>query len=146
MYEKGSDLRASQYPGQCNRGRSPGQEATLRDHAAQRGWEIVAVYRDLVVSGLAPQGRPAWQQFLADAGQLKPDILLVRDVSRLSRSMKRQLECMAELRRLGISLVGVQDEIEFSPAQVEALLKSVGWVLAESGEEMKPAGHREEAR
>ncbi len=121
------------------------QEAALRDHAAQRGWEVVAAYRDLVVSGLAPQGGPAWQRFLADAGQLKPDVLLVRDVSRLSRSMKRQLECLAELRRLGISLVGIQDEVEFSPAQVETLLKVVGWVLAESGEEMNPAVHRERA-
>ncbi len=94
------------------------QEAVLRDHAAQRGWEVVAVYRDLVVSGLAPQGGPAWRQFLADAGELKPDVLLVRDVSRLSRSMKRQLECLAELRRLGISLVGVQDGVEFSPTQM----------------------------
>ncbi len=121
------------------------QQAALRDHAAQHGWEVVAVYRDLVVSGLAPQGGPAWQQFLADAEELKPDVLLVRDVSRLSRSKKRQLECLAELRRLGISLVGVQDGIEFSPAQVEALLKSVGWVLAESDEEMKPRGSKKEA-
>ncbi len=29
------------------------QEAALRDHAAQHGWGVVAVYRDLVVSGLA---------------------------------------------------------------------------------------------
>jgi DNA invertase Pin-like site-specific DNA recombinase len=119
------------------------QEAALRDHAAQRGWEVVAVYRDLVVSGLAPQGGPAWQEFLADAGELNPDVLLVRDVSRLSRSTKRQIECLAELRRLGISLVGVQDGVEFSPAQVEALLKTLGWVLAEDREGVRPAGSRE---
>jgi DNA invertase Pin-like site-specific DNA recombinase len=121
------------------------QEAALRDHAAEHGWEVVAVYRDLIVSGLAPQGGPAWQQFLADAGELSPDVLLVRDVSRLSRSMKRQLECLAELRRLGISLVGVQDGIELGPAQAKTLLKSLGWVLMESGDEMKPVGHIEGA-
>jgi DNA invertase Pin-like site-specific DNA recombinase len=122
------------------------QEAAMRDHAAQRGWEVIAVYRDLVVSGLAPQGGPAWRQFLADAGELSPDILLVRDVSRLSRSRKRQLECLAELRQRGISLVGVQDGIELGPAQVEMLLKAVGWALAESGEDMGPAEHREGVR
>jgi DNA invertase Pin-like site-specific DNA recombinase len=118
------------------------QEAASRDYAARRGWEVAAVYRDLLVSGLAPQGGPAWQQFLADAGRLKPDVLLVRNLSRLSRSVKRQLECLAELRRLGISLVGVQDGVEFSPAQVETLLKAVGWVPAEGGEGMKSARGR----
>ena len=100
----------------------PAQETALRDYAVQRGWEVVAVYRDPFVPGNIPQGGPAWQEFLADAGRVKPDVLLVRDITRLARPIQIRLERLAELQRLGISLVGIQDGIEYSPAQMQSLL------------------------
>jgi len=102
------------------------QETALRDYAVQRGWEVVGVYRDPFVPGNIPQGGPAWREFLADAGRVKPDVLLVRDVTRLARPIQIRVERLAELQRLGISLVGIQDEIEYSPAQMQSLLSMLG--------------------
>ena len=100
------------------------QEAALRDHAVQRGWEVVSVYCDPFVPGNIPQGGPAWQEFLADAGRVKPDVLLVRDIARLGRPIQIVVERLAELQRLGISLVGGQDGVEYSPAQIQSFLST----------------------
>jgi DNA invertase Pin-like site-specific DNA recombinase len=102
------------------------QETALRDYAVQRGWEVVGVYRDPFVPGNIPQGGPAWREFLADAGRVKPDVLLVRDVTRPARPIQIRVERLAELQRLGISLVGIQDGIEYSPAQMQSLLSMLG--------------------
>jgi DNA invertase Pin-like site-specific DNA recombinase len=102
------------------------QETALRDYAVQRGWEVVGVYRDPFVPGNIPQGGPAWREFLADAGRMKPDVLLVRDITRPARPIQIMVERLAELQRLGISLVGIQDGIEYSPAQMQSLLSMLG--------------------
>jgi DNA invertase Pin-like site-specific DNA recombinase len=102
------------------------QETALRDYAVQRGWEVVGVYRDPFVPGNIPQGGPAWREFLADAGRVKPDVLLVRDITRPARPIQIMVERLAELQRLGISLVGIQDGMEYSPAQMQSLLSMFG--------------------
>ncbi len=102
------------------------QETALRDYAVQRGWEVVGVYRDPFVPGNIPQGGPAWREFLADAGRVKPDVLLVRDITRPARPIQIMVERLAELQRLGISLVGIRDGMEYSPAQMQSLLSMLG--------------------
>jgi len=75
-------------------------------HAAAKGWEIAARYSDEGISGAALGNRPGVQLLLAE---LRPgDVLLVCDISRLSRSQ----DLAPLVRRLlhrGVSVIGVQD-------------------------------------
>jgi DNA invertase Pin-like site-specific DNA recombinase len=111
------------------------QETALRDYAVQRSWEVVGVYRDPFVPGNIPQGGPAWREFLADAGRVKPDVLLVRDITRPARPIQIMVERLAELQRLGISLVGIQDGMEYSPAQMQSLLSMLGGLRKDFAQE-----------
>ena len=57
----------------------------LREFAAQRGWEIVATYED-VVSGASVK-RPGLDQLLHDAHRRKFDLLLIWKLNRPGRSI-----------------------------------------------------------
>ena len=58
----------------------------LTDYATQNEFEIYEVYYDDGISG-ATQERPAFQKMLDDAKKKKFNILLVKDISRLGRTM-----------------------------------------------------------
>lgn len=79
------------------------------EHSAQpEGWPITTIYSDRAISGTRAD-RPEYQHMLADAKARKFDILLVDDLSRLSRD---QVEIEQTLRRLehwGIRVIGVSD-------------------------------------
>ena len=62
------------------------QIKVLSDYATQNEFEIYEVYYDDGISG-ATQERPAFQKMLEDARKIKFNILLVKDISRLGRTM-----------------------------------------------------------
>ena len=62
------------------------QIKVLSDYATQNEFEIYEVYYDDGISG-ATQERPAFQKMLEDARKKKFNILLVKDISRLGRTM-----------------------------------------------------------
>jgi len=90
------------------------QEVALRRFAAERNWCVAANYQDVHVSGLLSGGGPAWQQLLADSGEVQPDILLVHNLDRISRSLSVFLRHIGELRERGICLVSVAENLDFS--------------------------------
>jgi DNA invertase Pin-like site-specific DNA recombinase len=94
------------------------REASLEDqvrncerYATTKNWEIVDRLRDSALSG-AKNDRPQYQRLLAMAQAKAFDILLIDDLSRLSRD---QIE-IEKLRRMfeyqGIRLIGVSDGID----------------------------------
>src|SRR5262245_46228043 len=91
------------------------KEASIEDqfrncerYAADRGWRIVARYQDKAISGTSAN-RPQYRKMLDDAAAEQFDVLLVDDLSRLSRD---DIETKTVIRRLtfaGIQVVGVSD-------------------------------------
>lgn len=64
------------------------QEAAIRAECVRRGWDLVAVYRDLGVSGrISPDRRPGLRQAISDLDAGKASVLMVAKVDRLARSI-----------------------------------------------------------
>ncbi|HEX7111403.1 MAG TPA: recombinase family protein [Mizugakiibacter sp.] len=92
------------------------REASLEDQlrncrafCARQGWPAPTAYTDAAVSG-ARIDRPAYQRLQADIAGF--DVLLVDDISRLSRD---SVECAKAVKRLtfaGVRLVGVSDGVD----------------------------------
>lgn len=85
------------------------QERVCRRYAEQHGLSVVAVFSDEGISGASLGNRPGVQCALAAvrAG----DVLLVNDLSRLSRSQDLA-PLLSRLKHRGVRVVGVQDAFD----------------------------------
>ncbi len=85
-----------------------GQYVNCEKYAKHESWQIVERYKDEAVSG-SIKNRPDYQRMLADAETGKFDVLLVDDLSRLSRD---DIETKTTIRRFkfwGLRIIGVSD-------------------------------------
>lgn len=83
------------------------QERTCRARAEREGWAVGQVYSDAAMSGTRAD-RPGYSAMLADAGRTWT-ILLVEDLSRLSRDEVEGVQVVRRLEHRGVRLVGVSD-------------------------------------
>ncbi|MBI4240551.1 MAG: recombinase family protein [Candidatus Rokubacteria bacterium] len=77
--------------------------------AEGQGWKVEQRYEDKAISGGIAKGRPGYQQMLRDAEAGLFDVLIVDDLSRLSRD---DIELKKTLRRFvfkGLRIVGASD-------------------------------------
>ena len=84
------------------------QARNCRRIAEREGWQLGQTYQDQAVSG-SRADRAGYQSMLADAKAGKFDVLLIDDISRLSRD---QVEAESTFRRLehwGVRIIGVAD-------------------------------------
>lgn len=84
------------------------QEAVCRRRADAEGWTIAQVYADAAISG-SRTDRPQYQQMLADAQAGAWSVLLVEDLSRLSRDEVEGVQAVRRLEHRGVRVVGVSD-------------------------------------
>ncbi len=80
------------------------QLRVCRDYAAAHGWRVASEHADRGISGIALGNRPGARDALAAA----VDVLLVIDLSRLSRSQDLA-PLLSRLRHRGVRVIGVQD-------------------------------------
>ena len=90
------------------------QQRRCHQYADSRGWPVVADFKDEGISGAALGNRPGFQQAMSTvhAG----DILLVADLTRLSRSQELA-PLLDRLRFRGVRVVGVLDGFESDSPQ-----------------------------
>lgn len=85
------------------------QLRNCRAYAARQGWPEPTVYSDAAISG-ARSDRPGYRALLAEASRY--DVVLVDDISRLSRD---SAECAIAVKRLTfarVRLIGVSDGVD----------------------------------
>lgn len=75
----------------------------LKSLAKQNGLTVTEIYKDEKYSGLN-ENRPAYRKMLSDAKLGKYDIILVRDFSRISRSVFTLLKFKKALENMGIKI------------------------------------------
>ena len=75
----------------------------LKSFAEQNGLTVTEIYKDEKYSGLN-ENRPAYRKMLSDAKLGKYDIILVRDFSRISRSVFILLKVKKALEKMGIRI------------------------------------------
>ena len=84
------------------------QLAEMHEFAERRGWEVVGEFADVGVSG-AHEERPQLQALLAAAAKGVFDILLVHELSRLSRSVYGTFDILEYLGRYQVGFASVKD-------------------------------------
>lgn len=82
------------------------QLRVCREYAAARGWTVAGEHVDEGISGAALGNRPGAQAAIAALGS--GDVLLVNDLSRLSRSQDLA-PLLSRLRHRGARVIGIQD-------------------------------------
>ena len=76
--------------------------------AAREGWQIVGRFEDQAVSGMK-RDRAGYQALLAGAARREFEVLLVDDLSRLSRDEIEIKQTIRRFRFAGLRIVGVSD-------------------------------------
>src|SRR5574343_498753 len=84
------------------------QERSCRRRAEQEGWTVVQVYADAAISG-SRMDRPGYASMLAGASSGDWTVLLVEDLSRLSRDEVEGVQGVRRLEHRGVRVVGVSD-------------------------------------
>ncbi|WP_407643972.1 recombinase family protein [Dongia deserti] len=84
------------------------QLRNCRAHADRQGWAISRVFEDRGISGTVTD-RPGYQAMLAAARAARFDVLIVDDLSRLSRDKIEFGRLIRELKSRGIRVIGVSD-------------------------------------
>src|SRR5687768_16732465 len=85
------------------------QLRNCRTYAQRHGWPEPSVYTDAAVSG-ARLDRPGYRMLLAEAGRF--DVILVDDLSRLSRDSVESAKAVKRLTFAGVRLIGVSDGVD----------------------------------
>jgi site-specific DNA recombinase len=81
--------------------------------AERQGWSVVARFEDAALSGFGVEHRPGYRALIAAALQSPPpfELILVEDVSRLTRDLSEVLRLYHRLRLKGVDLVGISDGV-----------------------------------
>jgi site-specific DNA recombinase len=85
------------------------QLRNCRAMCERMGWQPPTPYTDAAMSG-ARNDRPGYRQLLADASQF--DVILVDDLSRLSRDSIESAQAVKRLTFAGVRLIGVSDGVD----------------------------------
>jgi site-specific DNA recombinase len=120
------------------------QVALCRAYAERQGWTVVATFEDAALSGFGVEQRPGYQQLIAAAlaAEHPFEVILVEDLSRLTRDMAETLRLYHRLRLKGIDLVGVSDGIATSRHGAKVHLAVKGLVNELYLDDLRDKTHR----
>jgi len=85
------------------------QQRVCVEHAAREGWRVVEQFSDEGISGAALGNRPGVLRLQEAALARRFDVVLVTDLSRLSRSTGDLAKMIDRMVAKGIRVIGVQD-------------------------------------
>ena len=75
-------------------------------------WHLVGQYIDEGVTGTSAEKREAFMRMIADAKAHKFDLIITREVSRFARNTVDTLQYTRELRRIGVEVFFLNDNIK----------------------------------
>lgn len=101
------------------------QERNCATYAARQCWTITKGYQDAGISGSTSE-RPGYQAMLTDAKAKLFDVVLVDDLSRLSRDSIETEQTRRRLLHWGIRLIGVSDGIDTASKGSKMLVSMKG--------------------
>jgi site-specific DNA recombinase len=122
------------------------QIRNCRRFATQSGWEVVEehIYQDSALSGFGVEHRPAYQRLVAAALSSAPhfSVILVDDLSRLSRDLVETLKLYRRLQRHRVELVAVADGIQTSHQMAKLQITVKGLVNELYLDDLREKTHR----
>lgn len=107
------------------------QMQALRESAALRGWDVVAVHVDQGVSGSkGREARPEFDRLLRGATQRGFDVVMAWSVDRLGRSLQDLVSFLGDLQGAGVDLYLHQQGVDTTTPSGRAMFQMLG-VFAE---------------
>lgn len=86
--------------------------------ARHSNWELTEQYIDRGITGTSAKKRPSFMRMIEDAANEQFDIVVTREVSRFARNTVDTLQYTRELKRNGIEVYFVEDNIwTFDPTE-----------------------------
>ena len=112
------------------------QVRRYREEVARRGWSDTRVLSDSEIPGMVSQGRPGYQQLLKAAQAHELDVIVVDELSRLTRRPSELASLMERLRFWGIGLVSLLEGIDTlaSPEAARAIVALKSYTNEMEGE------------
>jgi DNA invertase Pin-like site-specific DNA recombinase len=99
------------------------QLGTLECIAEARGWAIIARVHDLRTGTESTRSaRPALDALLAEAARHEFDVVAVRSLAQLGRSVRDVIDVISELHKLGIDIYSHEDNIDTTTVDGKAAL------------------------
>ncbi len=77
----------------------------------QPDWELYEIYSDEGLSGTSTEKRSGFNRMIEDAKRKKFDIIITKEVSRFARNIVDAIQYTRDLKRLGISVIFMNDNI-----------------------------------
>jgi site-specific DNA recombinase len=74
-------------------------------------WEFIAIYADEGISGTNVEKRKDFKNMINDAKQKKFDLILTKEVTRFARNTVDSLKYTRELRKIGVGVIFILDNI-----------------------------------
>jgi DNA invertase Pin-like site-specific DNA recombinase len=113
-------------------------------YAERQGWVVAARFHDAATSGVGVDHRPGYRALMAAALETpRPfDVVLVEDLSRLTRELSESDLLYRRLRLRGIDLVGVSDGLDTSRRGAAAHIAMKGAMNAIYLEDLADKTHR----
>ncbi|MBI4283551.1 MAG: recombinase family protein [Chloroflexi bacterium] len=95
----------------------PAQLKALRKYALEREWDVVTEYVDEAESARTAN-RPAFREMIASAKKKERgfDVILVWKLSRFARNREDSILYKSLLRKRGISVISINEQVDESPA------------------------------
>ena len=136
---------------QAEKGKSiPAQLAEMREYVEQRGWEVVAEYVEPGRSGKTRKKRPELEKMMAAVREGEIDVVVVHELSRISRSIYDTLDLFQELGTHNATFVSLKErEFDYTdPAQKMflTLLAALNQYYLEILKQHTSKGKRQRAR
>lgn len=89
------------------------QKKYFTEYIAQHGdWIMVDIYPDEGISGTSTRHRAQFNRMIADAEAGKIDLILTKEVSRFARNTVDTLEYTRRLKKLGVGVIFLNDNID----------------------------------
>lgn len=89
------------------------QKKYFTDYIQQHGdWVLTDIYPDEGISGTTTRRREQFNRMIADAEAGKLDLILTKEVSRFARNTVDTLEYTRRLKRLGVGVIFLNDNID----------------------------------
>lgn len=104
------------------------QVRACREYAANKGYNVTAVYADEAVSGRTAQ-RTQYQKMLRDCKKGTFQVILIHKYDRIARSLGEHVNLSAKLQDMGIDLIAVAQD--FGHGNEAKILRTLMWSMSE---------------
>lgn len=88
------------------------QQNFFQTYIERNGWILYKIYSDEAFSGTESTKRKAFQSLIKDAIAKKYDVLLAKSYSRFGRNQRETLDAIAEIRKQGIRIIFIEDNLD----------------------------------